>query len=145
MGRLQGRALEQYDFTPEQYAALIRLTAALCRVFPKLRCDYPRDAQGDLVRATLSREVFDGYTGLLGHFHVQTNKVDPGPAFQWDLVVDGARALLNETPRNPSPDPSLAGPGVPGTAPGVRSVGAGDRGRDGERTEPGPVQPSGGP
>lgn len=145
MGRLQGRALEQYDFTPEQYAALIRLTAALCRVFPKLRCDYPRDAQGELVRATLSREVFDGYTGLLGHFHVQTNKVDPGPAFQWDLVVDGARALLNETPRNPSPDPSLAGPGVPGTAPGVRSVGAGDRGRDGERTEPGPVQPSGEP
>ena len=31
--------------------------------------------------------------GLLGHYHNQANKVDPGPAFQWDRVVDGARKL----------------------------------------------------
>jgi N-acetyl-anhydromuramyl-L-alanine amidase AmpD len=27
---------------------------------------------------------------------VQKNKVDPGPAFQWDKVIDGARRLLKQ-------------------------------------------------
>ena len=35
-GSVQDRELAQYDFTPEQYAALARLTAALCRIFPKI-------------------------------------------------------------------------------------------------------------
>src|SRR5206468_1976010 len=48
-GVIQGRELTQYDFTPQQYHALAHLTAALCRVFPKIKCDYPRDASGQLV------------------------------------------------------------------------------------------------
>jgi N-acetyl-anhydromuramyl-L-alanine amidase AmpD len=93
-GTVQGQELVQYDLTPEQYAALIKLTAALCRVFPNLKCDYPRDADNRLIPHKLSDEVLDRYQGLLGHWHVQTNKVDPGPAFQWDHVVSGARRLL---------------------------------------------------
>ena len=38
---IQGEDLVQYDFTPEQYAALTKLTAALCKIFPKLKCRYP--------------------------------------------------------------------------------------------------------
>ena len=34
------------------------------------------------------------YRGVLGHYHVQLNKVDPGPAFQWETVINGARALI---------------------------------------------------
>src|SRR5262249_2063246 len=48
-GRIQGDDLVQYDFTPEQYAALTKLTATLCRVFPRIKCDYPRDADGKLI------------------------------------------------------------------------------------------------
>ena len=33
--------------------------------------------------------------GLPGHCHIQTNKVDPGPAFRWDYVIGHARRLLN--------------------------------------------------
>jgi N-acetyl-anhydromuramyl-L-alanine amidase AmpD len=94
MGALQGRELAQYDFTPEQYRALARLVAAVCRVFPKIKCDYPRDAQGRLVPHKLTDEQLEAYRGLLGHFHIQTNKVDPGPAFQWDAVIKGARRWL---------------------------------------------------
>src|ERR1035437_9177243 len=46
-GMIQGADLVQYDFTPEQYAALTKLTAALCKVFPKLQCRYPVDAAGN--------------------------------------------------------------------------------------------------
>jgi hypothetical protein len=34
---VQGIELTQYDFTPEQYQALVRLTATLCRTFPRIR------------------------------------------------------------------------------------------------------------
>ncbi|MSU23911.1 MAG: N-acetylmuramoyl-L-alanine amidase [Opitutus sp.] len=93
-GVVQGSDLIQYDFTPEQYAALVKLTAALCTVFPKLTCDYPRDATGQLIRRKLPDSELKAYHGVLGHFHVQTNKVDPGPAFEWDIVIGGARRLL---------------------------------------------------
>lgn len=93
-GEIQGQQLLQYDFTPEQYRALIHLTAALCKVFPKLRCDYPRDAAGELIRSKLPDDELNRYQGVLGHYHVQKNKIDPGPAFQWDYVIDGAQKLL---------------------------------------------------
>lgn len=98
-GRIQGQELAQYDYTPQQYEALIHLTAALCKVLPKIRCDYPRDSSGQLVPAKLPDEELESYEGVLGHYHIQRNKVDPGPAFQWDFVIDGARALLWPRPR----------------------------------------------
>jgi N-acetyl-anhydromuramyl-L-alanine amidase AmpD len=82
IGRIQGRELIQYDFTPQQYQALMKLTAALCKVFPKLTCDYPKDADGNLIRQKLPDDVLREYQGVLGHYHIQTDKVDPGPAFQ---------------------------------------------------------------
>lgn len=93
-GVIQGEDLEQYDFTPEQYAALTRLTAALCRVFPKLTCAYPVDAQGKLIPHKLPDSQLNAYHGVLGHYHIQTNKDDPGPAFNWELVIGGAQRLL---------------------------------------------------
>jgi len=93
-GILQGRGLTQYDFTPEQYRALTHLTAALCRVLPKIKCDYPRDAAGDLVTSKLPDDELQQYQGVIGHLHIQTNKVDPGPAFDWDYVIGHARRLM---------------------------------------------------
>jgi N-acetyl-anhydromuramyl-L-alanine amidase AmpD len=120
-GVVQGRVYEQYDLTPQQYNSLIHLTAALCTVFPKITCDYPRQKSefgpssaglvkdspashpnalagpnepGVLIRHALSNEQYDMYQGILGHYHVQTDKQDPGPAFQWDTVIMGARKLM---------------------------------------------------
>jgi N-acetyl-anhydromuramyl-L-alanine amidase AmpD len=93
-GSVQEKELLQYDFTPEQYGALVKLTATLCKVFPKIKCDYPRDANGHLVPRKLPDDELEKYQGVLGHYHIQTNKVDPGPAFQWDSVVAQARGLL---------------------------------------------------
>jgi N-acetylmuramoyl-L-alanine amidase len=100
-GKIQGQHLFQYDFTPEQYRALIHLTAALCKVFPKMHCDYPRDDSGKLIPNKLPDEELNRYQGVLGHFHVQTNKTDPGPAFQWDRVIEGARKLLGLSGTSP--------------------------------------------
>lgn len=101
-GTIQGQDLRQYDFTDAQYESLIRLTASLCTVFPRLRCDYPRDASGGVVREKLPDVALKSHTGLIGHYHIQTDKVDPGPAFNWDRVVDGARRWLPRDRRPPS-------------------------------------------
>ena len=101
-GNIQGDDLVQYDYTPEQYAALTRLTAALCKIFPKLQCRYPTDADGKLIPHKLPDEELNAYQGVLGHYHVQTNKNDPGPALDWDKVVGGARALLEQSEPKPA-------------------------------------------
>lgn len=94
VGEIQGQTLRQYDLTPQQYEALTKLTATLCTVFPKIKCDYPHADDKTLVTRKLPDDRLKAYQGVLGHYHVQTNKVDPGPAFQWDRVIDGARALM---------------------------------------------------
>ena len=100
-GRIHGHLFVQYDYTEAQYRSLIALTAALCRVFPLLRCDYPRDRFGRLWTTTLTPAQWRRYRGLLGHYHIQENKIDPGPALQWDRIINGARTLLRRKPEVP--------------------------------------------
>ena len=95
-GVIQDKKLIQYDLTEEQYEALARLTATLCRVFPKIRNAYPQDEQGELIPRKLPDDELQRFTGVLGHFHVQTNKIDPGPAFQFDWLHRRVGALLSE-------------------------------------------------
>ncbi len=94
VGEVQGKQMRQYDYTPQQYKALVKLTATLCKVFPKMKCDYPRDADGKLVTKKLTDDALSNYQGVLGHYHIQTNKTDPGPALQWDYLIQNARRIL---------------------------------------------------
>ena len=95
-GKIHDRELEQYDFTPQQYAALVKLTATLCTVFPKIQCRYPTDASGKLIPRKLDNDDYDKYRGVLGHYHIQLDKSDPGPAFDWDYVINGAKKLMRQ-------------------------------------------------
>ena len=97
VGTVQGVELVQYDFTPEQYDSLIKLTATLCRIFPKLKCDYPKDEKEQLIPKVLTKNQWSEFQGVLGHYHVQKNKTDPGPAFDWDRVIGGAQELLKKS------------------------------------------------
>jgi len=99
VGEVQGETLEQYDFTLEQYAALEKLAAGLARVFPRIELDAPRSADGRVATSVLSDDAWRDFHGILGHFHVQKNKTDPGPAFDWE----GFLAALREPSAPPSP------------------------------------------
>jgi hypothetical protein len=96
VGKIQRQTLRQYDFTPQQYAALARLAATLCTVFPKIKCDYPRDASGAVIPSKLPDKELAAYQGILGHYHVQTNKTDPGPAFEWEQFIRTTRELMGK-------------------------------------------------
>jgi N-acetylmuramoyl-L-alanine amidase len=93
-GTVQHQELVQYDFTPEQYAALAKLSATICRVFPRIACEAPRDRAGRVLPHTLSEKEFTRFRGILGHYHIQENKVDPGPAFQWETFLAETRRHL---------------------------------------------------
>lgn len=93
VGTIQGRKLWQYDFTDAQYAALAQLAATLSRVFPRMPLTVPRGDDGSVVPRALTAEEFAAHHGLLGHWHVTTNKTDPGPAFDWTRLLHSAGAL----------------------------------------------------
>ncbi len=103
-GEVQGQSLAMYDLTCAQYDALIHLTAALCTALPNIACDGPRGNDGRVLTRVLSPEEFAAYRGILGHCHVQRNKIDPGPAFQWEWVIQAARTLMQDQARTTDQD-----------------------------------------
>lgn len=99
VGMLHGGQLMQYDLTPEQYASLIKLTAALAAALPNMELTYPKDENGMVLTRAMSAEEQKDFRGLIGHFHLTDGKIDPGPAFRWQYVTDEAKKLLKRRPR----------------------------------------------
>ena len=95
LGRIHGLLLVQYDLTDPQYDALIKLTAALCRTFPNLEPRYPTDARGRPRTDLLSPAERSAFRGIVGHYHLTTDKIDPGPAFDWARLLAGVKAELS--------------------------------------------------
>lgn len=93
-GPVHGEDFEMLDLTPEQYDSLVDLTVALCQIFPRLAPDAPRGADGRVRTDALSPQELAGFSGVLGHHHVTRRKIDPGPAFHWDLFLDRVQAQL---------------------------------------------------
>ncbi len=94
VGSLRGKQYQQYDFTPQQYESLIKLSAALCDIFPGLKPDAPRTPEGQVIDRTLTTEQWASFSGILGHYHVQENKIDPGPAMDWEFLLAGVKNQL---------------------------------------------------
>ena len=86
---INGRRVHQHDFTEEQYRSLIHLLRTLREVFPKVEARVPYGSDGRILLDKLPDEEFQNFRGILGHFHVQTNKIDPGPAMDWDRIHSG--------------------------------------------------------
>jgi N-acetylmuramoyl-L-alanine amidase len=99
VGVVQKTRLEQYDFTPEQYESLVKLAAVLCLKLPRIAPDAPRDEHGAVVDRVLDDDAWRDFGGILGHFHVQENKTDPGPAMHWEPFLARVRARLEEIRR----------------------------------------------
>ena len=88
-GEIHGRSYTQFDFTPQQYDALIKLTATLCRVLPRIAPDFPRDVSGRVRTDELTNAEYEAFHGILGHYHLTKQKQDPGPALDWDRLRTG--------------------------------------------------------
>jgi len=90
-GTIHGEPFVQPDFTEQQYRSLAALAAALSRTFPRIELEAPRDADGRVRRDALGEEERAAFHGIVGHYHLQTDKRDPGPAFDWEHFLAEAR------------------------------------------------------
>ncbi len=88
-GRVQKRELFQFVYTDAQYDSLIRLIVALRRALPRLQAQIPRWTNGDVADVRLPPSRVMQFSGILGHHHVSSNKLDPGPAFDWGRLIRG--------------------------------------------------------
>jgi len=95
VGSIQGRTLEQYDFTDAQYRSLAALLAGLHEALPAITLDAPRDADGAVIPRLLTESESAGFAGVVGHYHVSAAKVDPGPAFDWGRALGLAKAYAS--------------------------------------------------
>ena len=96
VGFVHWRELSQAPFADAQYASLAALVAGVMRACPRVRCEYPRGTDGEAATTKLEDDALRAFRGVLGHFHVQTNKIDPGPAFDWEGVAARVRKMREE-------------------------------------------------
>ena len=87
--KINGRTVRMWDFTEEQYEALIRLCRGINQLLPNVSLKVPFDKEKR--RTPLGKiKNFSKFKGILGHAHVQggngeavKKKYDPGSAFNW--------------------------------------------------------------
>jgi hypothetical protein len=64
---------------PAQLNSAFNLTEAIIDSgLTKITRNIPYDANGDILRRTMSDHEVDTFTGVLGHFHLTRSKSDPG-------------------------------------------------------------------
>ncbi|MCW5808099.1 MAG: N-acetylmuramoyl-L-alanine amidase [Deltaproteobacteria bacterium] len=77
--RINGHNILAWEYTPEQYDAMDMLAKELLRLLPNIPADYPQSSPGVQVWDTLPSRDSWNFNGYLGHYHLTTNKWDPGP------------------------------------------------------------------
>ncbi|TAJ21182.1 MAG: N-acetylmuramoyl-L-alanine amidase [Planctomycetota bacterium] len=94
-GAIHGAEYEQHDYTARQNEALAKLVGGVARALPRIRLDYPRGADGAVLDRALDDAEFRAFSGVLGHWHVTEDKVDPGPALDFERLIERARTPTN--------------------------------------------------
>jgi len=89
--KINGRVVHMWDFTEEQYRALIKLCIGINCLLPGIKLQVPFDKKSG--QHPLDRlKNYSKFSGILGHAHVQKGengvecKYDPGSAFNWSRL-----------------------------------------------------------
>ena len=80
--KINNHLIRSYNFTEEQRDAMQRLARALLRLLPNLPAEYPQSSPGQQALVTLPFGDISRFSGYIGHYHLTSNKWDPGP---WDF------------------------------------------------------------
>jgi N-acetylmuramoyl-L-alanine amidase len=101
--KINGRMVRMWDFTEQQYQALIKLCLGVHRLLPNIKLEVPYNKETR--RIPLDRiQNFYSFSGVLGHCHIQQGgvanlktKYDPGSAFDWSRL---RKALLQASAKS---------------------------------------------
>src|SRR5207244_12790172 len=82
---VNGERYVAFEFTRAQLDAMVALGKALAHHLPNIKLDYPQSSPGIQSWKTLDptdptgAKLRRSYSGYIGHFHITTQKWDPGP------------------------------------------------------------------
>ena len=85
---INGVKVQSYGYTEAQYRGLVALLRMLLAVFPGIRPDAPRAADGTILHGVADQRPI---VGLVGGWHVSQHRWDPGPGFDWERVLKAVR------------------------------------------------------
>ncbi len=94
--RINGGYVTTPGYTDGQYQALIALILGLHKVLPKIKLFPPMDAEGNVIMTKI--QDYRNFQGWIGHMHLTTNRMDPGPGFDWRRVLVGLHGERNSMP-----------------------------------------------
>ena len=79
--KINGHTIRAFDYTPAQADSFSRLCRALLRLLPNLPAEYPQSSPGEASWDTMKDAAIkrESYAGYVGHYHINTQKWDPGP------------------------------------------------------------------
>ena len=97
-GRIQGGNTQRvWGYTPMQYKSLILLLKLFVRELD-LEKSYPSGVDGTVIPGILEDDDTKKLKGFVGHYHLDTNRWDPGPNFDWQRVLSGIQSEYNWFP-----------------------------------------------
>jgi len=88
--KVHGHNLTVFAPTDAQVRSATALMAGFCRAFPDIIAEFPKAKDGSIAKKKVIKK-----RGLLAHFHITTNKVDP-MGFPFDKVEKDIK-YINET------------------------------------------------
>jgi N-acetyl-anhydromuramyl-L-alanine amidase AmpD len=93
---IHGREIGPFlGFYPAQIAAFKALTEALHNAH-KISLNVPVDANGKLLKGVSDEVAANTFNGVVGHYHVTTNKTDPGNLPLQEVVTEISNEILHK-------------------------------------------------
>lgn len=86
---IHGSKLKVFAPTQAQVKAVIYLAAGLSKALPKLGSDFPKDANGNFIKTSITNP-----TGMISHFNITKNKIDP-LGFPFGQAEQEIKCLVN--------------------------------------------------
>jgi len=83
---IHGMKMKGFEYTDGQYATLAKLAKKLLEIFPLIRPDFPRGADGSVIKMELKDPK--AFKGIICHYQVTSTKIDP-IAFDYDRFLIG--------------------------------------------------------
>jgi hypothetical protein len=80
--KINGHTILTYQFTDQQFDAMVRLGRALQRLLPNIPSEFPQASPGQPLMDTMPASQSFRFAGYIAHYHLTTQKWDPGP---WDF------------------------------------------------------------
>jgi len=77
--RINGHTILAFEFTKAQLDAFTALGKALTRLLPNIATEYPQSSPGQAAMDTIPTSASFSFSGYMGHYHLITQKWDPGP------------------------------------------------------------------